>query len=148
MVKTILAGLVALAFVGPANAVPDKAPEHSLVGTYVCEGNNPDGKPYSGIVDIVKHHDAYLVRWTMADDTQVVGIGIQTGGMFSVSYFGGTPALVVYSVADNGRLDGTWTAAGAERELFKQTLTKVPDGAPRPTKPTKRDSRPTPRITV
>jgi hypothetical protein len=69
--------------------------------------------------------------------------------MLSVSYFGGTPSLVVYSIGENGRLDGKWTAGGAEGELFKETLTKMPEGAPRkPAKPTKRDARPRSRVTV
>jgi hypothetical protein len=80
MVKTVLVGLVTFALLGSAYAAPDKAPERSLVGTYVCEGTNPDGAGYTGIVDIIKHHDAYLVRWSMPDDTQVVGIGILSGG--------------------------------------------------------------------
>ena len=149
MVKTVLVGLVTLALTGPAYAAaPDKAPESTIVGTYACEGTNPDGGTYSGIVQIIKHHDAYLVRWTMPDNTQVVGIGILSGGMLSVSYFGGTPSLVVYSV-ESGKLHGTWTAVGAEGELFTETLTKMPDGvAPKPPKPAKRDSPPRPRITV
>jgi len=73
MVKTVLVGLVTLTLIGPAYAAaPDKAPESTIVGTYACEGTNPDGGTYSGIVQIIKHHDAYLVRWTMPDDTQVV----------------------------------------------------------------------------
>jgi hypothetical protein len=69
--------------------------------------------------------------------------------MLSVSYFGGTPSLVVYSIGENGQLNGKWTAGGAEGEIFKETLTKMPEGAPRkPAKPTKRDSRPRSRITV
>jgi hypothetical protein len=148
MVRTVLVGLVTLALLAPAYAAPDKTPERSLEGTYTCEGMNPDGKTYTGIVDIIKFRDTYLVRWTMPDDSQVVGVGILTGGMFSVSYFGGTPALVVYSLAENGQLDGTWTAVGAEGEVFKETLTKMPEGAPKPAKPTKRESRPRSRITV
>jgi hypothetical protein len=148
MVKAVLVGLVTLACIGPAYAAPDKAPESTLVGTYACEGTNPDGKTYSGIVEIIKHHDAYLVRWTMPDNTQVVGIGILNGGMLSVSYFGGTPSLVVYSVVENGKLHGTWTAVGADGELFTETLTKMPEGAPKPAKPTKREAPPRPRITV
>jgi hypothetical protein len=148
MVKAVLVGLVTLALAGPAYAAPDKAPESTLVGTYSCEGTNPDGKNYSGIVQIIKHGDSYLVRWTMPDESQVLGIGILNGGTLSVSYFGGTPSIVVYSIAENGKLNGTWTAVGAEGELFTETLTKMPEGAPRPPKPTKRESPPRSRITV
>jgi hypothetical protein len=145
MVRTALVGLVVLALVGPVYAAPDQSPESNLVGTYQCEGTNPDGGAYSGIVEIVKHKDTYLVRWTMPNDSQVVGVGILTGNQLAVSYFGGTPALVVYSVADNGKLTGKWTAGGAEGALFSETLTKMPEGAP---KPTKRDSRPRSRVTI
>jgi hypothetical protein len=150
MVKTVLVGLAILALIGSASAAPDtKTPETNLVGVYACEGTNPDGKTYSGIVEIIKHRDAYLIRWTMPDESQVVGVGIFTGGMLSVSYFGGTPSLVVYSIAENGRLTGTWTAVGAEGALFTETLTRLPEGAaPKPPKPTKRESQPRPRITV
>jgi hypothetical protein len=147
MIKAAFVGLVTLALVGPAYAAPDKAPENSLVGTYSCEGTNPDGGTYAGIVQIIKHGDSYLVRWTMPDESQVLGIGILNGGTLSVSYYGGTPSIVVYSI-ENGKLTGTWTAVGADGELFTETLTKMPEGATRPPKPTKRESPPRPRITV
>ncbi|SRR5262245_5633345 len=147
MIKAVLVGLVTLALAGPSFAAPDKAPESSIVGTYSCEGTNPDGGTYSGIVQIVKHGDSYLVRWTMPDESKVLGIGILNGATLSVSYYGGTPSIVVYSI-ENGKLSGTWTAVGAEGELFTETLTKIPEGAPRPPKPTKRESPPRPRITV
>jgi hypothetical protein len=147
MVKAVLVGLVTLALAGPAFAAPDKAPESNLVGIYSCEGTNPDGKTYAGIVQIIKHGDSYLVRWTMPDESQVLGIGILNGGTLSVSYYGGTPSIVVYAI-ENGKLTGTWTAVGADGELFTETLTKMPEGAPRPPKPAKQESAPRPRITV
>ena len=147
MIKAVFVGLVTLALVGPAYAAPDKAPDNSIVGIYSCEGTNPDGGTYAGIVQIIKHGDSYLVRWTMPDESQVLGIGILNGGTLSVSYYGGTPSIVVYSI-ENGKLTGTWTAVGADGELFTETLTKMPEGAPRPPKPTKRESPPRPRITV
>ena len=47
-------------------------------------------RPTPGIVEIVRIRDTYLVRWTMPNDSQVVGVGILSGGMLSVSYYGGT----------------------------------------------------------
>jgi hypothetical protein len=149
MVRAVLTCLVIFGVVGQVCAAPEPTIAGSdLVGTYSCAGTNPDGKTYEGIVDIVKMKDTYLVRWTMQDDSQVVGVGIFAGGMLSVSYFGGTPSVVVYSIGENGRLDGQWTAGGAEGEIFKETLTKMPEGAPKPAKPTKRDARPRSRVTV
>jgi len=147
MVRTALVGLVILTLVGPVFGAPESAPETNLVGVYQCEGTNPDGATYSGVVEIVKHKDTYLVRWTMPNDSQVVGVGIMNGKMLAVSYYGGTPALVVYSVVDNGRLEGKWTAGGAEGAVFKETLTRMPEGGA-PPKPTKRNSRPRSRVTV
>jgi hypothetical protein len=149
MVRAVLTCLVIFGVVGQVCAAPEPTSAGSdLVGTYSCAGTNPDGATYEGIVDIVKMKDTYLVRWTMQDDSQVVGVGIFAGGMLSVSYFGGTPSVVVYSIGENGRLDGQWTAGGAEGAIFKETLTKLPEGTRKPARPTKRDSRPRSRITV
>ena len=149
MARAVLTCLVIFGIVGQVCAAPDSpAAETNLIGTYSCEGTNPDKTTYEGIVEIVKNGDTYLVRWTMQDDSQVVGVGILSAGVLSVSYFGGTPAIVVYSIGENGQLNGKWTAGGAEGELFKETLTKMPEGAAKPAKPTKRDSRPRSRITV
>ena len=75
---------------------------------YACEGTNPDGSPYTAVVEIVKRQDTYLVRWTQENDEQVMGVGIQQAGVLAVSYFGGAPAIVVYSVAGTAG----WTASG------------------------------------
>ena len=40
--------------------------------------------------------NTFLVRWTLADDVEVTGVGILQNGLLAVSYFGGTPAVVVY----------------------------------------------------
>jgi hypothetical protein len=148
VVRAALVALVALVLIGPVHAGQGQSADNKLEGAYTCEGTNPDGTPYSGVVEIVKHKDTYLVRWTMPDDSQVVGVGILSEKQLSVSYFGGTPALVVYSVAENGQLNGKWTAGGAEGAIFKETLTRMPEGAAKPAKPTKRESRPRSRVTV
>ena len=153
MARAALIVLVIFALVGPAYA-EEQAAEKSLAGMYQCDGMNPDGGAYSGIVEIVRIKDTYLVRWTMPNDAQVVGVGILSGDLLSVSYYGGTPSLVVYSVAETGQLKGKWTAGGAEGFVFSETLTKLPEGTPKPSKPVKpakptnRDSDAGPRITV
>jgi hypothetical protein len=106
-------------------------------------------------VEIVKRQDTYLVRWTQENDEQVMGVGIQQEGVLAVSYFGGAPAIVLYSVAADGRLNGQWTMGGAGR-LFKETLTKVSSvevlrKTPRPTRPAPTAPKPTsssPRSTI
>jgi hypothetical protein len=34
-----------------------------LKGVYICDGVNPSGHPYQGMVEIVKDHDAYQLVW-------------------------------------------------------------------------------------
>ena len=94
-------------------------------GVYRCEGKNPDGSPYQGVVEIAAVGGTYLVRWTLSNRVEVWGVGILRHDSLSVSYFGGTPAIVVYD-KDGERLVGEWTMGGAEGALFTETLTKVP----------------------
>ena len=139
MFRVILLGVVLLALVGPVRAAVQQAQETDLTGVYACEGQNPDGSPYKGIVEIVKVEETYLVRWTMPNNSQVMGVGIHREGVLAVSYYGGAPAVVAYSTATAGKLDGKWTSGGAEGSVFSETLTKV---AVEQQKPTKRPARP------
>jgi hypothetical protein len=138
MARFLLSSCLGLLLLGAVTAVAEPTPGSDLTGVYAAEGKNPDGSPYSAVVEIVKRRDTYLVRWTQANDEKVVGVGIQREGLLSVSYFGGTPAIVVYSVGTDGRLDGQWTMGGAEGAVFTETLTKVAVGEvqPKPVNPT------------
>ena len=139
MVRAIVFGVIIVALVGPKWATAEGVSQKDLTdltGVYSCEGTNPDGKSYSAIVEILKTQDTYLVRWTMANNTQVIGVGIFSNGVLAVSYFGGAPAVVVYATTTDGRLDGKWTMGGAKGLLFTETLTKMPEGQQRqPAKP-------------
>jgi hypothetical protein len=146
MVRLILSSCLGLALLGSATAIAEPSPGSDLSGVYAAEGTNPDGSPYTAVVEIVKRQDTYLVRWTQQNDEQVMGVGIQQDGVLAVSYYGGAPAIVVYSVATDGKLAGQWTMGGAGR-VFKETLTKVAavdvEAKPmRPAKPAKPASRP------
>ncbi len=121
MRRTLLAGiLVALCAIGSI-AAPATSPD--LTGVYSCDGTNPDGKPYHGRVEIRQVRDTFRVRWTM-DDGAITGVGIYSGGVLAVSYFGGAPAVVVYTV-DGEKLVGQWTMGGAEGAMYTETLTKT-----------------------
>jgi hypothetical protein len=113
-----------------------------LNGTYLCEGVRPDGAPYKGTVRIVRHNGAYQVIWNVGRAEQYVGIGILTGDVLAVSYFGGSPGVVAYRIEQNekgARLVGQWTVASARGHVFGETLTRltqdvtaVPAPAPEP----------------
>lgn len=128
MPRTVLLGVVLTAVcVLNSNAAPAASPE--LVGTYRCDGMNPDGSAYRGVVEIAKVRDTFRVKWTL-DDSAVMGVGIYSNSIFAVSYFGGAPAVVVYKV-DGTRLVGEWTMGGIEGAVYTETLTKTSSEEPR-----------------
>src|SRR3970282_856136 len=103
MPRTVLLCLVLAAMcVMNSNAAPAAPPD--LVGSYRCDGMNPDGSAYRGVVEIAKVRETFRVKWTL-DDSAVTGVGIYSNDVFAVSYFGGAPAVVVYKV-DGSRLVG------------------------------------------
>ena len=123
MFRTFLLGVaLVLSGVIGSTAAPDSPPD--LAGVYRCDGMNPDGRAYQSVVEITKVRDTFRVAWTMHDGT-VMGVGIYSGGVFAVSYFGGAPAVVVYKV-DGNRLVGEWTMGGIEGAVYAETLTKMP----------------------
>jgi len=141
------AGLVVVALiVGLAASAAAQSPEpQDLEGVYVCQGSNPDGSAYQGIVEIVKDHDLFHVRWLFPESgTQAIGVGIQRDDVLAVSYFAGAPALAVYKIekntddGDSPKLTGKWTVEGAEGAVFSETLTRAhvhivePDREPQP----------------
>ena len=105
--------------------------EKTVAGVYLCEGNNPDGSPYVGVVEISAVRDTFVVHWQLGDQDDVFGVGIFRDGVLAVSYFGGAPAVATYR-PDGDRLIGQWTIGGADGKVFGETLTRMKEGTPRP----------------
>ena len=148
MVRTLLVCAALAAALGRTAAADkpdgqDPSPKSDPSGVYLCEGTNPDGHHYRGIVQIAAVRNTYLVRWTLADDIEVTGVGILQNGLLAVSYFGGTPAVVVYKI-DAEKLVGEWTMGGTEGRTYAETLTRVPEGSLPKLEPSPR-RRPAPR---
>jgi hypothetical protein len=148
MVRTLLiaAALVAASWgTAAASQKPDaaQAPAGKKLdpsGVYLCEGTNPDGHRYRGIVQIAAVQNTFLVKWTLADDIEVMGVGILQDDRLSVSYFGGTPAVVVYKISME-KLVGEWTMGGTEGRVYAETLTRMPEGSlPKPQPPRRRNA--------
>jgi hypothetical protein len=135
MARTVLLGLLVMVFGAIATfAAPDAQPD--IVGVYRCSGVNPDGSQYEGVAEIAKVEGTYRILWTLSDRSSVLGVGIFSGGVFAVSYFGGAPAVAVYKL-DGDKLVGEWTMGGKEGAVYTETLTKVaadqrPQAVPRP----------------
>lgn len=122
MRRLVLLGVVVVAL-SALGSIAAQAPQPDLAGVYRCDGKNPDGTAYHGVVEIRKLRDTFRVRWTM-DDGAILGVGIYSGGVFAVSYFGGAPAVVVYKL-DGSTLVGEWTMGGVEGAMYSETLTKT-----------------------
>ena len=129
MPRIVLLGVVLTAVcVLNSNAAP--AGPADLVGVYRCDGMNPDGSAYRGVVEIAKVRETFRVKWTL-DDSAVMGVGIYSNNILAVSYFGGAPAVVVYKVdVDGTKLVGEWTMGGIEGSVYTETLTKTSSEAP------------------
>ncbi len=104
----------------------DTADATDIAGVYRCDGVNPSGKSYRGMVEIVRVHDTFQLRWTFPQGTDAaLGIGILTNGVLAVSYYGGaTAGVVVYKIAAGQPLVGEWTVLGSDG-IFTETLTRV-----------------------
>jgi hypothetical protein len=127
MRRIVLLGVIVIA-VGGFSRMAAQAPQPELSGVYRCNGMNPDGTAYQGVVEISKLRNTFRVRWTM-DDGSIMGVGIFSNGIFAVSYFGGAPAVVVYR-PDGMNLVGEWTMGGIEGAVYRETLTKTDGVAP------------------
>ena len=128
LVAAFLTALLAVA--EPASAGPGGA---DLSGTYACSGINPDGSGYeSVVVEIARLNGAYQLRWVVDSEVIAVGMGIRTGDVLAVAYLSGLPGVVAYRLEQGDRLVGEWTLAGADGEVFSETLTKVSAESPRP----------------
>ena len=123
MARTVLLVLGLVAAIG-AMALGAAEKRVDLSGIYLCEGVNPDGTPYRGIVEIAQLASSYRVQWKMANQA-TTGVGIHSGGVLAVSYNGGTPGVAVYRI-DSSRLVGEWTIGGGGGQLYSETLTRLP----------------------
>jgi len=107
----------------------DSAPAPDLAGVYVCNGVNPDGSPYVGLVEIASVNGALELQWIFEGEVVAVGMGIRSGDVLAVAHYTSAPGVIAYRIEDGDRLVGQWTVAGADGALFSETLTKVPPQA-------------------
>ena len=134
---TTLSLLPALALPLANASTHSNAEEAPLVGTYDCQGVEPDGTPYHGIVQIIANKGTYDVIWIFSSGQQYAGLGVVNGNVLAVSYFTNRPGVVAYQIekGEKGpRLQGQWTVVGAGA-VFKETLTRVTRDVKRPEMP-------------
>lgn len=117
--KRFTVGLAAaLACAGPATA-------QEIGGRYSVQGTNFDGSPYRGTATIaVTSRNTCRITWHTGTVSQ--GICMRNGLAFSAAYAfeDGKVGLVIYTVHEDGTLEGTWTIADTDGV---GTETLVPD---------------------
>lgn len=116
----------------------ERGDDKGIAGVYACQGITADGKLYNGTVHITRHNGVYQLVWTLGPEEHHVGIGLLSGDVLAVSYFGGLPGVVAYRVerdADRPRLVGEWTVPAADGQVFREVLTPLHDGADVPPPP-------------
>lgn len=127
------------------------AGETTLDGIYTLTGLNPDGSEYRGLVKIISRGPSFLVSWMFpraSDETVVVGlrsvgVGIASGGMFAVSYYGqDATGVALYHIEEGGqRLTGEWVSASDNSgTVHSEIMTKLP-AAPAPVSPPPTESQ-------
>jgi hypothetical protein len=124
-----------------------QAAELVLEGTYAAQGSNPDGSEYHAVVTITRRGETFMVAWLfphLAGEEIVLvlksaGVGLMSGGMLAVSYYGqDATGVALYQIEGGGaRLVGRWVAANGEGAPQVETLTRlaVPSAAPVPHAP-------------
>ena len=108
--KLLLGGLVAGVMAGLGTV----ALADGVTGAYRAEGRNPDGSSYQGKVTIVQSGAQVTMNWAIAGQAYS-GKGVVEGRIVTVDW--GSDAPVIYVVAHDGSLYGTW-ARGRALELL------------------------------
>ncbi len=91
-------------------ALPDDELKRRLIGSYVVNGTDPDGKPYAGagIVDIgLAPSGALELDW---NNGKQVGVGQVIGDVVVVAcLIKGRTAILIMTVNPDGSLSGKWS---------------------------------------
>lgn len=92
-------------------------------GSYLVEGIDFDGTPYTGVAEIsVTSNVTCEVVWSVGD-SESFGICMRMGDAFTVAHeIDGAIGLGIYAVMEDGTLAGTWTLAGIDA-VGKEVLT-------------------------
>jgi hypothetical protein len=81
-------------------------------GTYDVYGTNFDGSHYKGTATISGGEASCQIAWKTGDSSSS-GICMLSGDVFAAAYaLGSDVGLALYSVHDDGTLDGIWTIEG------------------------------------
>lgn len=104
----------ALQRVSAADQPKDAHGRPEIAGRYVANGKNPSGSIYRGEVTIKQDADGYYFFWKIGD-IRYQGHGDHAAGKFTIDWGDAYP--VIYRLAGDGSLIGTWNNGNATEEL-------------------------------
>ena len=125
---SLLAPLVGLMLaVAPSGRA---AQQVTLTGVYACKGINPDGTPYSGVLEVIQQGDIVHARWRFPSSPPTHGLGLVRQDVLAISYFGPQiVGIVMYRIEKGAITIGEWVTVGADG-VHRETLEKMPDAKP------------------
>lgn len=91
-----------------------RAAQANIAGRYTASGRNPNGSTYSGHVSVEQRGGVYHFFWKIANDNYQ-GKGSLDDGKFVIDWGDNYP--VIYTLANDGRLMGTWSNGKATEVL-------------------------------
>ncbi len=88
--------------------------QEDLSGYYIVNGQNPDGRKYSGQANIIYENGIYNINWTIAGKQKLAGSGkLLKSGLLKIKWNGKNPDVVIYSMKyEDDKLDklvGVWS---------------------------------------
>jgi len=93
---------------------PPSSAHADIAGRYTASGKNPNGSTYRGEVTIEQRDGLYHFFWKIANDAYQ-GKGNLEGDKFVIDWGDSHP--VIYTLASDGRLIGTWSNGNATEVL-------------------------------
>jgi hypothetical protein len=87
-----------------------------IVGSYRCEGTNPNGSRYSGSATIQREDGGYRFHWLIQYNSHYYGHGVRSGNRITVYWGQADP--VIYEIGIDGVLRGTWGPGGHGRDTL------------------------------
>ncbi|MGQ0677249.1 MAG: LIC10280 family protein, partial [Rhodospirillales bacterium] len=99
----------------PPAPVAAPVPARNIEGLYNATGTNPNGTTYRGTVTITRSGGQYAFFWQVG--TTYRGTGTFEGDLLVIHWGANYP--VIYTLAPDGRLVGTWNNGNATEVLVK-----------------------------
>ena len=92
--------------VASEQAAPGVGTTKGLLGDYVVNGTNPDGKPYKGGLIVAMKDDMLRLSWRTGSNFE--GLGIEQEGRVAAAWGAPECGVVLYRITTDGVLTGIW----------------------------------------